>query len=159
MFRVRAVRAGGRAGFPNPGQTGVGSIAAPPAPAALRTCVFRRLAVKMPLDQRDVFAMFSCVVEVRPSQPAIQCDDASGGASQPATQCDDASGGASQPAKVCIIHGSLGTELRALESQKAGVVLKSYEEIATIPDEDSIASMFEAVEIMHSTDLHRIFQG
>ena len=66
----------------------------------------------------------------------------------------DARGGASQPAAVpYIIRGALGTQLRAMECQRAGVVLKVLEDVAAVPAEDLICETFDEKEMAHNTDL------
>ena len=52
-----------------------------------------------------------------------------------------------------IIHGKLPTQLRAMECQNARTILQVYEECAAVPDECTIASVFQHVEHTHSTDL------
>ncbi len=76
------------------------------------------------------------------------------GASQPAALEGDRCG-ASKPAAQddYIIHGSLPTQLRAMENQRASIILRAYEDCAAVPDEHKIASTFQDVEYMHSTDL------
>ena len=52
-----------------------------------------------------------------------------------------------------IIMGELWTELRAMENQKAGVILKVYEEVGKVPEEELVTELFQETAVMHSTDL------
>ena len=90
---------------------------------------------------------FSCVLKVAKASGE---DGASHPAASEGSRC-----GAPQPAAhdYIIIHGRLPTQLRAMESQTARTILKVYEECAAVPDERTIASVFQNVEHMHSTDL------
>ena len=52
-----------------------------------------------------------------------------------------------------IIMGELWTELRAMEPQRAGVILKVYEEVGKVPEEELVTALFQETAVMHSTDL------
>ena len=77
-----------------------------------------------------ILTSFSCVVKV------VQADAS-----------------VSEEPAVHIIMGELWTELRAMETQRAGVILKVYEEVGKVPEEELIRTLFQELDVMHSTDL------
>ena len=52
-----------------------------------------------------------------------------------------------------IIMGELWTELRSMENQRAAVILKVYEEVGKVPEEELVTALFQETAVMHSTDL------
>ena len=49
--------------------------------------------------------------------------------------------------------GELWTQPRAMETQRAGVILKVYEEVGKVPEEELVTELFQETAVMHSTDL------
>ena len=91
--------------------------------------------------------VFSCVLNVAKASGE---DGASHPAASEGSRC-----GAPQPAAhdYLMIHGRLPTQLRAMDCHTARTILKVYEECAAVPDERTLASVFQNVEHTHSTAL------